>query len=157
MKNMALKVFKVLLGLLFILPTTVLYVMGVSLVIENSISDARFPPLGSMAYLAMAFVALLSLIWLWARHSGYVLKDIQIWVWLGLIIGNGLFFHVMSDPGPLGVYTMTNKLMMGNFKVLLWFWLVGGGPALFSWYLLYKVYRQGTRPPLQDYPTENSQ
>ncbi|ABC33431.1 hypothetical protein HCH_06806 [Hahella chejuensis KCTC 2396] len=153
----AIKAFNALLGILFILPTTAFYVMGVSLVIENSISDARLPPLGSVVLLAVAFVALLSLIWLWVRHSDYVLKDIQIGVWLGLIAGNGLFIHVVSDPGPLGVYAMTNRLMVGDFKALLWFWLVGGGPALFSWYLLYRVYRQSSRSPSRENAADPSQ
>ncbi|AZZ95141.1 hypothetical protein EUZ85_01355 [Hahella sp. KA22] len=158
MKNIALKVFKVLLGLLCILPTTMMYIFGVSLVFWHSARGEQGLDFGIMIFFAATGLALLSLAWLWIRRPGYVLRSVPIWIWLGLIAGNGVVIYMLGDTGGRSYqHSPVGRLMMGDFDVLVGFWVVGGGPALFSWYLLYKVYRQGVRLSSQGNPATPSQ
>ncbi|MDG9666697.1 hypothetical protein ONV78_03040 [Hahella sp. CR1] len=151
MKNVALKGLKVLLGLLCILPTTMMYIFGFSLVIWHLKQNEQGFDFSIMIFFAATGLALLSLVWLWIRRPGYVLRSVPIWIWLGLIAGNGVFIYMLGDTGGRSYqHSLVGRLMAGDFDVLVGFWVAGGGPALFSWYLLYKVYRQGVRLSSQE-------
>ncbi|MBU6950967.1 hypothetical protein [Hahella sp. HN01] len=151
MKNVALKGLKVLLGLLCILPTTMMYIFGFSLVFWHSIRNEQGVDFGIMIFFAVTGLGLLSLVWLWIRRPSYVLRSVPIWIWLGLIAGNGVFIYMLGDTGGRSYqHSLVGRLMAGDFDVLVGFWVAGGGPALFSWYLLYKVYRQGVRLSSQE-------